>query len=259
MLILFADKERSEKVDRSGFNKIGYVTQSRQVIFPFGNRVIRKDLPDIEKFPHTLRSLPGPLEPNNVEKFFLENHLTLDLFNLGVSFIARRDAAYFSHPIKLPRLEPIDKHSRTERWVALKAIVTKADLLFTFDSRSVFSKVIAMVDDKGPWSHCASCTGEGTVIEAIASSVCERAIDIYADPKYRLGLYRPTSPLPESHKAIQREHFVQFQRSQIGKPYSYRKAAITGLRKVLGLRPSDIRLTPNELAIRPELRLISYV
>ena len=153
-------------------------------------------------------------------------------------------------PVKLPRLEPIDKQSRFYRWIALKSLASKGDLLFTFDTANLFSKIISLVDS-GPWSHCAIYTGAGTVIEAIASGVCERSIDIYADSRYRLGLYRLRSDLQDQ------DNTVESDRSIIGQPYCYRKAVVVGVKKLLRLPRSFP--TPNDFAIHPEIELLNYV
>lgn len=247
MFITFADNDCSRKADSTGFNKIGYITESQQVIFPWRNRLIKKPLSVIEKTPHKRFPLPEGFGNDNVEKFFVENFQTLDLFNLGLSSILRNDVAYFALPIKLPRLEPIDKQSRYNRWIALKSLASTGDLLFTFDTASLFSKIISLVDS-GPWSHCALYTGERTVIEAITAGVCERSIDVYADSRYRVGLYRPRSGL------VNRGDIVEFRQSEIGRPYSYRKAALVGMQKLLRLPLSFP--TPNDLAINPELELL---
>ena len=86
---------------------------------------------------------------DNVEKFFVENFQTLDLFNLGLRSILQNDVAYFALPIKLPRLEPIDKQSRDDCWIGLKSLASKGDLLFTFDTASFFSRIVSLVDN-GP-------------------------------------------------------------------------------------------------------------
>lgn len=250
MLITFADNDRTQKADSTGFNKIGYVTQSQQVIFPWRNRLIKKPLSVIEKIPHKCFPLPAVLGKENVEKFFVENFQTLDLFNLGLSSILRNNVAYFALPIKLPRFEPIDKQSHNDRWISLKSIATKGDILFTFDTASLFSRIISLID-RGPWSHCAIYMGGGTVIEAITAGVCERSIDVYADSRYRVGLYRLRSDLPDQ------DNTVEFDRSKIGQPYSYRKAAVVGIQKLLRLPRSFP--TPNDLAIHPEIELLKYV
>lgn len=248
MLITFRDNDRSQKPDQTGHNKIGYITRSLEVIFPWRSRVIRQSLPKIERLPHKKIPLPDGLDANCAERFFVDNFQTIDLFNQGLISIHLGEFGYFSNPIKLPRLDPIDLSERNFRWNELKLLVRKGDALFTFDTKSLFSKLITMVDN-GPWSHAAMCTGEETLLEAITSGVQERSLDVYADPRYRVGLYRPLG-LTEPEKSL------DFLRSQIGKPYGYSKAALVGVQKFLRIR--RFAPTPNDLAVAPNLQLICY-
>lgn len=250
MLITFADNDCSQKNDDCGFNKVGYVTQSRVVIFPRRHQLVGEHLSAIEKLPHKFFLLPEALGVESVERFFTENFQALDLFNLGLLSILKNDIAYFVRPLRLPRLDPIDNRTRNERWVSLKSLVAEGDLLFTLDTSSFFSRVISRVD-RGPWSHCAMCTGEETVIEAITSGVCERPLDVYADFHYRIGLYRFRCGLPN------RKHTIEISRSKMGQPYSYRKSVLAGIQKLV--RKPRTMPTPNDLAIQPDLELITYV
>lgn len=250
MLITFTDNDRSQKIDDSGFNKIGYVSQSRLVIYPRRHRLVREYLSIVEKLPHKCFPVPESLGVENVERFFTENFQALDLFNLGLSSILRNDIAYFARPLKLPRLSPIDDQIRNDRWVSMVPLITKGDLLFTFDTKSLLSRLISKVD-RGPWSHSALCTGEGTIIEAITTGVCERTLDVYAASHYRTGLYRLRCGLPNE------KDLLEFSRSKLVEPYSYRKAVIAGIQKLLR-RPRTVP-TPNDLAIQPDLELIAYV
>jgi hypothetical protein len=252
MLTLFLDRDRTQRIDHTGFNKVGYVTQSRYVIFPWRHKLVKEKLSVIEKLPHKLGRLPENLGLENIERFFTENYQSLDLFNLGLSMILKNDAAYFVNPLKLPRLEPIDNRVWNDRWVSLKNMVTTGDMLCIFDTKNLFSWVISKAD-RGPWSHTAICTGEGTVLEAITSGVCERPLDIYATPHYRVGLYRDKSGLLNQKQ----KDLLEFGRSQIGKPYSYRTAVIVGIQKLLRMRQSVP--TPNDLAITPNFELVAYV
>ena len=219
------------------------------VIFPRRHRLVEANLSIIEKLPHKMFPIPEHLEVRNIESFFTENFQTLDLFNLGLSSMIRNDISYFDRPLKLPRLDPIDDRDRNDRWDLLKAVVAKGDLLFTFDTKSLFSRIISKVDS-GPWSHSAMCTGEGTVIEAITTGVCERPLDVYAPSHYRVGLYRLKCGLQNQ------EDLLKFSRAKIGQPYSYRKAVLVGIEKLLR-KPRTVP-TPNDLAIQPDLELIAY-
>ena len=113
MLILFLDRDRTQRIDHTGFNKVGYVTQSRYVIFPWKHKLVKEKLSVIEKLPHRFGRLSENLGLENIERFFTENYQSLNLFNLGLSMILENDAAYFVNPLKLPRLEPIDDLSQS--------------------------------------------------------------------------------------------------------------------------------------------------
>lgn len=256
MLIVFRYPDCTDKPGYNGFNKVGYVTADGIVIFTIRNKVVRKDLAEIQKLPNSFAKFQQlsqnkvNFEKTNLDIFFLNNFQAPDLFNIGLNAIKNEDAAYFDRPIKLPQLDTIGKDIRAYRWDQLKLAIQKGDLLFTFDSQSFFSKLISLVD-KGPWSHCAICAGDGTVIEATTSGVVERPIDSYAAPRYRLGLYRVRSEAGDADKLI------AYYRAQLGKPYSYRKALRAGLQKVTNRRRTSP--TPNDLASNPNFNLVLYV
>jgi hypothetical protein len=252
MLVTFADNDRSKKADESGFNKIGYLTRSGLVIFPRRYRLVRENLSKIVKLPHALFQISEDFGTENVERFFTENFQTLDLFDLGLSAILNNDIAYFINPLKLPCLSPIDNITRGDRWLSLKALVIEGDLLCVFDTKSLFSRIISKVD-RGPWSHSALCTMEKTIIEAITSGVCERPLDVYSASHYRVGLYRFRSNVSNKNK----KDALEFMRSKIGQPYSYKKALFVGIQKFL--HKPRFAPTPNDLAIHPDLDLITYV
>ena len=249
MLISFADSDRSHKRDETGHNKVGYITQMGEVIFPLRSRIARRSLSKIERLPSRKVPIPDGFDANCVEKFFVENFQTIDLFNQGLMAIVRGEFGYFSNPIKLPRLNAIDIDERNSRWNELRLRIRERDLLFTFDTKSAFSNVISFIDN-GPWSHVAMCTGQGTIIEAIAAGVQERPLEVYADPRYRVGLYRPIGLTEVDGGSL------EFLRSQIGKPYAYAKAALAGAQKLFGI--SRFAPTPNDLAVSRHLQLIGY-
>jgi len=256
MLIVFSYPDSTDKPASNGLNKVGYITSDGTVIFTIRNRVARKRLAEITILPHSGANFSHPSEspPNfdraNLDIFFLENFQTPDLFNIGLNAIKHGDVGYFNRPIKLPRLDIIDENVRVSRWNELKSEIRKGDQLFTFDSKSLASKLISFVDN-GPWSHCGTCSGDGTVIEAITSGVVERSIDSYAPTRYRLGLYRPRS------EKFNADKLIDFSRTKLGGRYNYRGALRAGLQKFTNRRRTTP--TPNDLASNPDLNLILYV
>jgi hypothetical protein len=155
----------------------------------------------------------------------------------------------------LPILTPITPSEHETRWNTLLRTLQRGDFVFTLDTRSIASRLIAYLD-QGTWSHVGTYTGEGRIIEAITSGVTERSIEAYHHHRYRLGVYR----LPGS--AEQFDKMIEWSRSQLGKPYALRKALRLGIRMILGMRSDPIetrQVGPNRaIAIQP-LRLVEFI
>ncbi|MEZ0175553.1 MAG: hypothetical protein AB9Q20_14765 [Candidatus Reddybacter sp.] len=252
MLIAFKDNDKSHCPDETGYNKVGYITHSNIVIFQYKKRMVKKELSTLRLLPHQLIPINNnDLDIKKVNAFFENNVLTFELFHIGLTQLLEVNTAYFNRPIKLPKHNEITIKDHDTRWRELILEHKNGDALLTFDTESLFSKLISIVD-KGPWSHVALCTGEGTVIEALTGGgVQERPIEVYENPKYRVGLYRFRNGVPEPEKG------VAFGRAQIGKPYNFSGAAIAGIQKIF--MRQRIEPTPNDIAIQPELDLIVHV
>jgi hypothetical protein len=138
------------------------------------------------------------------------------------------------------------------------AILQRGDWIFTADSNSRISRLICRWDH-GPWSHIGTYTGDGSICEAIPPRVAERPIDVYRNPRYRLGIYR--------HKGMtadETDERIAWDRRQVGKPYAYRKALRLALWKLIRGRPGKgqdaFLFTPNDVAyLTPGLELIHLV
>jgi hypothetical protein len=100
MIIFFKNNRRQNKNGPNGFNKIGYVTTSGTVIFATRNRVNRRHLSEIEKFPHQIFDISNQFNRQNLDIFFSDNLQTLDLFNAGLGAIQHQRVDYFLHPKK---------------------------------------------------------------------------------------------------------------------------------------------------------------
>ena len=158
------------------------------------------------------------------------------------------DLEYFEQPLKLPFLNRMNLENKEEEYKNLCRLISKGDLLCTFNTKSLMSKLISIVDN-GPWSHVAMCSGDGTVIEAIPSGAVERPISVYADKKFHIGLYRmPGQDAEES---------VAKMRSMIGSGYNYKGALIAGLQKLLN-KPRYAP-TPADVIINSKAQLLAYV
>lgn len=112
------------------------------------------------------------------------------------------------------------------------------------------SRLIAWVDN-GSWSHAAVYAGEGRLLEMLTSGSCERPIAVYRSPNFRVGLYRLQLKDGDGTKVI------DVLRSRLGFKYSYKKALIAGLQKMLGIKRTHA--TPNDELMRSGIRLIAIV
>lgn len=250
MIIIFRDADRSRPVDQTGYNKIGIITANGTAVFQHRRRIVRVPEANIELFPQYRQPLPPELDRALVDQFFLENYPSVDLFHLGLHKVLKRESHYFMRPLRLPMHDEIDGKTHADRWRVLEASAQRFDLLFTFDTRSWTSRLISLIDN-GPWSHVAIVTGDGTVIEATTSGIREDSISMYSARRFRLGLYRVEGGIQNPDAGI------TWARSKIGKEYSYKKAAISGLQKMLSI-PRWIP-TPNDSASSEYQTLICRV
>lgn len=251
-LVSFLDNDRAYPPDSTGYNKVGIITANGTAVYESGRTVKQSPESCLAAFPKYRQHPPNGLNPENVDTFFLRNFPSLELFQTGLHKIVARDRVYFLTPIHLPIHDDIDASEHKRRCLDLFSKATKLDILFTFDTSSSMSHLISRVD-RGPWSHVAMITGDGTVIETVTSGVREIPLLHYSSRKYRLGLYRFT----ESVSNADIDQVIHHSRSEIGMKYAYRKAALAGLQKWLG-KPKTIP-TPNDLAASEYLNLISRV
>jgi cell wall-associated NlpC family hydrolase len=75
-------------------------------------------------------------------------------------------------------------------WNRVIPKMSKGDLISTFNSNSMISKIIAKID-KGSWSHSAIYIGDYKIAEAISRGVVRRDINVYKSRNIHIGIYRP--------------------------------------------------------------------
>ena len=231
-------------------NKVGYVTQACIAIYP-----LRCGLKKIalSKIKHTHKLVPLPSTPldDNIERFFTQNRDNPSLFVRGIKMLTQ-NLDFFKSPVKLPILDHITAQDFEVRWAQFVSLIRPGDWIQIIDTKSFVSKTISRIDH-GVWSHSATYTGDGNICEAITSGVVERSIDVYRSYRYRLGLYRPNEP-PNSVQPR-----IAFLRSQIGKPYGYRKVLRLACWKLLQLPPIQAQPSPNDVVFLYDAPLIYVV
>jgi hypothetical protein len=256
-LVIFRDFDRVwYRLDDTGFNKIGYVTKSGTVVHPRWKRgLTESSLVSILRRPHKKCSVIGTEgRAKNIEMFFTENVPSIELFEAGIIALTKGLFWYFDNPIRIPKLEAITERQFEERWKTLRTILQMGDVIFTINTRSTISRLIARFDH-GTWSHVGAYSGEGKITEATPPKLVERSIEAYHDPRYRLGAYRRFD-MDEA----QQLKFISGMKSAIGAHYDYRGAIRLAIYKLLGNRPPEEGSHgPNGLARSERLNLIHLV
>jgi hypothetical protein len=256
-LIIFRDFDRLwYRLDDTGFNKIGYVTQHGTVVHPRWNRgLTQSSLDSILRRPHKQLAVSATeSQAKNIETFFADNVPSIELFEAGI--IALKDGllSYFDNPIRLPKLEDINGVIFEERWKILRAMLHLGDVIFAIDTKNIISRLIARFDH-GSWSHVGLCSGESKITEAIPIGVVERSIEAYHNPRYRLGLYRRLD-LDQAEQL----NVVSAMKSKIDARYNFRGVIYLAIHKLLGIRPhGEGSYGPNDLARSERLTLVHLV
>ena len=253
--VWFKEFDPWHRPDQTGFNKVGYVTENGVVIYQRRSRIAKKSLDAIRRRPHRIIPLVGHPRANEIEIYFTRNIINRTMFSVGIQMIGQPTSPFWDSPIKLPILPPITPAEHETRWKTLLSTLQRGDFVFTLDTKSIASRLIAYLD-QGTWSHVGTYTGEGRIIEAITSGAAERSIEAYHHHRYRLGLYRL------SGSAEQFDKMIEWSRSQLGKPYAFRKVLRLAIRMILGMRSDPIetgQIGPNRaIAIQP-FRLVEVV
>jgi hypothetical protein len=241
--------------DQTGLSKTGYVTAAGIVIHPRRSRIGRTPLKKIVERPHRFIEMPNHPHSDQIEEFFTSNVINNRLYVRAIHEIANVNSTFWNNPIKAPILTPITPEEHEARWNRMVKLLQKGDGIFTFDTKSLSSRVIAYLD-QGTWSHTATYSGNGQICEAITPSVIERSIEAYRNSRYRLGAYRLPGASSEQIDAM-----VAFGRLQVGKRYNFRGALRLGIRLAFGIwpqnRPRDT--TPNTLISMLGYELVALV
>jgi hypothetical protein len=253
-LIMFRDRDPWHRVDDTGFNKVGYISQSGSVFHLQGpRRFTSSHGGKIEAGPHAYLVLPQQLELTRVDAYFSKNFPDRDLFRLGINALMKPDAKCFDHPVKLPIVDQIDEAERRRRCEQLIGKASCGDLLLTTDLSSPVSRFIAWMTN-GPWSHAAICIGEGDLVEATTKGVVQRPLHIYDRPGIRLGLYRSPLKTDDTLEALKLRA-----RRELGKGYDYKAAFRAGWEKFFHVEGRKTGHVPNDLALHPDQQLIALV
>lgn len=251
LFAFFRDSDPRHTYTGEEFNKAGYVTLSGSIIHLQGRRLVESSKARIRHLNPKIVSVPfSAAECEAAEFLFTRKPRDPDLFSAGMSALMEGRILALTNSVRPIVFDALSEEEHRNRWDQLLQVAKKADFIFTFNTASWTSRVIAWVDN-GSWSHTALYSGENTVLEAITSGTCERPIDVYRTPNFRVGLYR--IPLEDGKD----EKGIEWLRSRIGDGYSYRGALIAGAEKLFCLQRK--KRTPNDMMMVPNIQLIALV
>lgn len=258
-MIFFVDKKSKEKIGpKTGCNQTGIFISDRDIVFVRKRKIRKIDIDELKGSKVIIsKHQDNALIPKIINYFKGIGH-NYRLFNLGIRALVGENLKVFNSESIMPSFKKFTSEIEHEdAWSELISKLKKGDLIFTFNSNSRISKLIAAIDN-GSWSHCGIYVGEGNILEAISIGRVVRNIEVYKNQNIHLGVYRSGTEKP----SLIGETINKFVSEEVGPGYGHLKAIILGIKTVLGLNddkfsPTDV--TPNGLIYSGSIYLVGYV
>src|SRR6202011_465942 len=152
--------------DASGFSNTGYVTNGGIVIYPRRSRIARTSIEAVTGRHHRLIDISPHPRAVQIEALFTNNVINNTLYVAAMQQIGNPNSPFWNNPIKIPILTPISAEEHETRWREFVGALQKGDWIFTFDTKSIVSRIITHLD-QGTWSHVGQYVGNGKIVEAI--------------------------------------------------------------------------------------------
>lgn len=258
-MIFFIDKKSKKKLGpKTGCNQTGIFISDRDIIFVRKRKVQNINVDELKGTKVVIHKVKGDSLSTKIIDFFKNINDNYRMFGLGIRALTNENYEVFDSENIMPIFYNYSSIVQYDiAWSELIPKLRNGDLIFTFNSNSRISKLIAAIDN-GSWSHCGIYMGEGNIFEAIPKGRVVRNIEAYKNPNIHLGVYRSgivkQSLIGETIKKIVNE--------EAGPGYGYLKAIILGIRTVFGLNddkfsPTDV--TPNGCIYSGFLYLVGYL
>ncbi|MCX5819731.1 MAG: hypothetical protein NT047_07455 [Deltaproteobacteria bacterium] len=243
-IITFFNNKNSAKPNSHGHNSMGVLLPEGTFLYYNKRKVIKEKFERSKYIGATLWPLKDDDFAKKVFKYFTEYKDHIYLFKLGlIAFCDHTKHGIFDCNEIMPKFNSTKNSTEYEKaWDILIQKAKVGDAFFTFNTKSIISKLIARLD-KGTWSHVAIYQGNGMITEAISrgtvlSNICE-----YKKPYYHVGLYSPIG-------MNERERIVVGIRGLLllNKKYNYWGSMKVGLKTILG--KGGMIPTPNGMIYR---------
>ena len=260
--ILFFDKKTKEPPGpKTGCNQIGVFISEQTILYCRNRKIVYIEIDDLIGSKVTICGLKDKTKSDKIINYFKKSKSNYRLFKLGVRALMLHNMKVFDDPYIMPKLRNYGSEDEYQKnWDRVYSKLKKADLIFTYNSKSLISKVIANID-KGSWSHSGIYNGNGKILEAISKGGVKRKIDVYRNKHIHLGIYRAIDYALLTNNDID-EILDILSVETLGLKYGFHKALILGIRTLLGLTedkfsPTD--LTPNGLIYAGNLYLVDFI
>ena len=261
-LILFFDKKTKEPPGpKTGCNQTGVLISEQTILYCRNRKIVHIEIDDLIGSKVTILGLKDKTKSEKIINYFKKSKSNYRLFKLGVRALMQHNMKVFDDPYIMPKLRKYgyeDEHQKN--WDRVYSKLQKSDFIFTYNSKSLISKIIARID-KGSWSHSGIYVGNGEIFEAISKGVVKRKIDVYRNKHIHLGIYRSIDYELLTNNDID-EILDTFYVESLGLKYGFHKALILGIRTLLGLTEDKFSLTdltPNGLIYVGNLYLVDFI
>lgn len=252
--ILFEDKKYKEPLGAIGANQTGVLLQHSRVLFCRNNRMINVPYKKIAPYIKVIVAHENKDLLPAIARYFEANKKNHYLFILGLEALKSNKHEKIINATVLPILKPFPSSKQYEdRWLDVISKAEKGDLIFTFNTRSLISRIISKFE-KGLWSHTAIYCGDGKIIESISKGVVERDIEVYKKKYIHIGIYRLFDVSEEEvNTAMIRAKY------QKGCKYNFKGVLRLGIKTLLGMDITNEIPTPTGLIYSGELYLVDYL
>jgi hypothetical protein len=256
-IITFFDTKTKLPAGKSECNQVGILIEENKILYcrkKYGQKVMEIDVNKIKATKMFLYALQDKELSLKITNYFKINRKDYRRVKAGVSAIVSQRINFFDYPVIFPKLTKWHSAGEYERsWGNLIGQLQPADVVCTFDEKSMISRLISFID-KGPWSHTAMYMGNGEISEAIFCGLVKRKIHVYKNKHIHVGIYRKLDASADDIKDI-----LGRARSMlaIGFKYNYKGVILLGIKKIFGIH-SELP-SPNDFVCLQGHSLIYYV
>ena len=261
-IIFFDKKTQKPPGKKTGCNQIGIFISHNKILFCRKRTVIELNFNELAGSNVSIVAYKDTTLLPKIARFFDSNRDNYRLFALGTNALFCHNYKVFNVPEIMPKFgkQQIPDSEYEASWNRLISKMQKGDTIFTFNSKSLISKIIAKIDN-GSWSHTGTYVGNGEISEMISTGYTKRSVEVYKQKHIHIGIYRFHQITPEQQGSID-DFVVECNEMYGGQGYPFFRALKLGIRTLLHLtdgkyRPQDF--TPNGIVYAGTHFLVDYI